>query len=149
MYQCAGEGMFGEKQNYFKNGRIDQAALVSFIKDIKKNTKLSDEDAAVIAASKVGERWEPVERNQQVKYPVFQIVDSQPKSRMWYRIGATRNLTGGRKIMPSLRMNDQVRQVSGLWPAWPGEIPSYQASFYVKVFSNFSVMTLSNFRESN
>ena len=43
---------------------------------------------------------------------VFQIVDSQPKSRMWYRIGATRNLTGGRKIMPSLRMNDQVRQVS-------------------------------------
>ena len=45
--------MFGEKQNYFKNGRIDQAALVSFIKDIKKNTKLSDEDAAVIAASKV------------------------------------------------------------------------------------------------
>ena len=31
----AGEGMFGEKQNYFKNGRIDQAALVSFIKDIK------------------------------------------------------------------------------------------------------------------
>ena len=29
--------MFGEKQNYFKNGRIDQAALVSFIKDIKKN----------------------------------------------------------------------------------------------------------------
>ena len=30
--------MFGEKQNYFKNGRIDQAALVSFIKDIKKNS---------------------------------------------------------------------------------------------------------------
>ena len=45
--------MFGEKQNYFKNGRIDQAALVSFIKDIKKNTSLSDEDAAIIAASKV------------------------------------------------------------------------------------------------
>ena len=53
MCQFAGEGMFGEKQNYFKNGRIDQAALVSFIKDIKKNTSLSDEDAAIIAASKV------------------------------------------------------------------------------------------------
>ena len=53
MCHCAGEGMFGEKQNYFKNGRIDQAALVSFIKDIKKNTSLSDEDAATLAASKV------------------------------------------------------------------------------------------------
>ena len=40
-------------QEYFKNGRIDKAALVAFIKDIKKNTNLSDEDAAVIAASKV------------------------------------------------------------------------------------------------
>ena len=53
MFRCAGEGMFGEKQNYFKNGRIDQAALVAFIKDIKKNTSLSDEDAATLAASKV------------------------------------------------------------------------------------------------
>ena len=47
------EELFGDKQNYFKNGRIDQAALVSFIKDIKKNTSLSDEDAATLAASKV------------------------------------------------------------------------------------------------
>ena len=54
MSQCSGEGMFGEKQNYFKNGRVDQAALVNFIKDIKKNTSLSNEDAAIIAASKVG-----------------------------------------------------------------------------------------------
>merc|ERR1711902_206445 len=64
---------------------------MGFIKDIKKNTKLSDEDAAVIAASK--------------------IVDSQPKSRMFYRIGATRNLTGGRKIMPSSKLTGQLRQV--------------------------------------
>ena len=37
----------------FKGGRVDRDALKLFIKDIKKNTKLSDEDAAVIAASKV------------------------------------------------------------------------------------------------
>merc|ERR1719193_537847 len=85
------EGMFGEKQNYFKNGRIDQAALVSFIKDIKKNTSLSDEDAAIIAASKV--------------------VDSQPKSKMWYRINATRNMTGGRKIQPNQKMNDKMKEL--------------------------------------
>lgn len=37
----------------FKDGRVNKDALKGFIKDIKKNTKLSDEDAAVIAASKV------------------------------------------------------------------------------------------------
>ena len=47
----------------------------------------------------------------EIKNNFCQIVDSQPKSRMWYRIGATRNLTGGRKIMPSTRMSTQARQV--------------------------------------
>eukprot|EP00092_Neocalanus_flemingeri_P005435 GFUD01005858.1.p1 GENE.GFUD01005858.1~~GFUD01005858.1.p1 ORF type:complete len:850 (-),score=199.84 GFUD01005858.1:223-2772(-) len=84
------EGMLGNKE-YFRGGKLDRDALVGFIKEIKKNTKLSDEDAAVIAASKV--------------------VDSQPKSRMWYRIGATRNMTGGRKIQPTLKMNDKLKEV--------------------------------------
>ena len=39
-------------QDYFKNGQLDKEGLVKFIKDVKKNTKLSDEDAAVLAASK-------------------------------------------------------------------------------------------------
>ena len=47
------EGMLGDRE-YFRGGRLDRDALVGFIKEIKKNTKLSDEDAAVIAASKVG-----------------------------------------------------------------------------------------------
>ena len=42
-----------DSRECFKNGRVDPNALKGFIKDIKKNTKLSDEDAAVIAASKV------------------------------------------------------------------------------------------------
>merc|ERR1719500_2646409 len=75
----------------FRGGRLDRDALVGFIKEIKKNTKLSDEDAAVMAASKV--------------------VDSQPKSRIWYRIGATRNMTGGRKIQPTLKMSDKLKEV--------------------------------------
>jgi len=84
------EGML-DGSDVFRGGRIDRNALVGFIRDIKKNTKLSDEDAAVIAASKV--------------------VDAQPKSLMWYRIGATRNMTGGRKIQPSLKMSDNLREV--------------------------------------
>jgi hypothetical protein len=39
-------------KDYFKNGQLDKDGLINFIKDIKKNTKLSDEDAAVLAASK-------------------------------------------------------------------------------------------------
>ena len=46
------EGMLGSRE-CFRGGRVDRDALVGFIKDIKKNTKLSDEDAAVMAASKV------------------------------------------------------------------------------------------------
>ena len=42
-----------DSREYFKNGKVDSNALKGYIKDIKKNTKLSDEDAAVIAASKV------------------------------------------------------------------------------------------------
>lgn len=80
-----------EKPDYFQDGKVNKNALVSFIRDIKKNTKLSDEDAAVIAASKV--------------------VDSQPKSRIWYRIGATRNLTGGRRIQPGSHMSTKLREV--------------------------------------
>ena len=48
------EGML-ESQDYFQDGKVNKTALVSFIRDIKKNTKLSDEDAAVIAASKVNQ----------------------------------------------------------------------------------------------
>jgi len=83
------EGML-ENTDFFKGGRVDQNALVGYIKAIKKNTKLSDEDAAVMAASKV--------------------VDAQPKSRIWYRIGATRNMTGGRKIQPTMKMNDKLKE---------------------------------------
>jgi len=39
-------------RDYFHNGQLDKDGLVNFIKDIKKNTKLSDEDAAILAASK-------------------------------------------------------------------------------------------------
>ena len=79
-------------QDYVKNGQLDKNGLVKFIKDVKKNTKLSDEDAAVLAASK--------------------IVDSKPHSRMWYRIGAVRNMTGGRKTQPATKMSDKLKEVS-------------------------------------
>ena len=66
--------------------RRRKLALVGFVEDIKKNTRLGAGDAATKA------------------------VDSQPKSRMWYRIGATRNMTGGRRIQPVGRMSDILKQ---------------------------------------
>ena len=48
--------MLGNKEFFQGSGKVNRDVLAGFIKDIKKNTKLSDEDAAVIAASKVGER---------------------------------------------------------------------------------------------
>merc|ERR1712038_2078557 len=85
------QGMLPSEESFFKNGRVNKEALVDFIKTIKKNTNLSDEDAAIMAASKV--------------------VDSRPKSKMWYRINATRNMTGGRKIQPTFKMNDKLKEV--------------------------------------
>ena len=51
MFPFSAEEML-RTQDYFKNGQLDKNGLVKFIKDVKKNTKLSDEDAAVLAASK-------------------------------------------------------------------------------------------------
>lgn len=42
----------------------------------------------------------------------LQVVDAQPKSRIWYRIGATRNITGGRRIQPGMKMSDKLKDVS-------------------------------------
>eukprot|EP00095_Tigriopus_kingsejongensis_P006608 snap_masked-scaffold634_size121673-processed-gene-0.13 protein:Tk06608 transcript:snap_masked-scaffold634_size121673-processed-gene-0.13-mRNA-1 annotation:"sodium calcium exchanger 2-like" len=95
------EEMLKDK-TYFRNGQLDRDGLVSFIKDVKKNTKLSDEDAAIIAASKYtihGPSWAGT-----------RIVDSKPHSRMWYRIGAVRNMTGGRKTQPSERLNEKLKE---------------------------------------
>merc|ERR1712130_718182 len=85
------QGMLPSEESFFKNGKVNKDALVDFIKVIKKNTNLSDEDAAIMAASKV--------------------VDSRPKTRIWYRINATRNMTGGRKIQPTFKMNDKLKEV--------------------------------------
>ena len=54
-YLCSrsGQGMLPTEESFFKNGKVNKEALVDFIKTIKKNTNLSDEDAAIMAASKV------------------------------------------------------------------------------------------------
>lgn len=73
---------FLRERQYFRDGRLDRDGLVAFIKEVKNYPGLTDEDAAVLAASK--------------------LVESQSHSRMWYRVGAVRSMTGGRKTQPQL-----------------------------------------------
>ena len=122
---CSGQGMLPSEESFFKNGKVNKDALVDFIKTIKKNTNLSDEDAAIMAASKVFHLiiswpWNLTNLSffvlQREKSLVdsltdYQVVDSRPKTRIWYRINATRNMTGGRKIQPTFKMNDKLKEV--------------------------------------
>ena len=55
----------------------------------KKQPDLTDEEAAQIAASK--------------------IADSKPKSRMYYKIGASREMAGAKKVDPKAGMSDKLK----------------------------------------
>ena len=60
-------------------GKLDKTNLIQFMKDLKQShPDMTDEEAAKIAASK--------------------IADSKPKSRMYYKIGASREMAGGKKV---------------------------------------------------
>uniref|UniRef100_A0A1W7RA49 Sodium/calcium exchanger 3 n=1 Tax=Hadrurus spadix TaxID=141984 RepID=A0A1W7RA49_9SCOR len=74
---------------YFPQGTIDRDHLISFIKEIRQHPGLSEEDAACLAASR--------------------LVDEKKHSRMWYRVGAIRSITGGRKPKPQL--SQKLREV--------------------------------------
>lgn len=101
-----GDKLMKDRQ-YFRDGRLDRDGLVRFIKEVKKYPGLTDEDAAVLAASK--------------------LVESQTHSRMWYRVGAVRNMTGGRKTQPQLSMKlKEVYNAMNEHPEAPtlGDVPS-------------------------
>ena len=63
--------------------------MIEFMKMIKNTSNLNDEDASLIAASKAH--------------------DSMPKSRMYYRIEASRNIGGGKKVDPKSNMTDKLK----------------------------------------
>ncbi|KAG0730061.1 Sodium/calcium exchanger 2 [Chionoecetes opilio] len=100
---------FLRERQYFRDGRLDRDGLVAFIKEVKNYPGLTDEDAAVLAASK--------------------LVESQSHSRMWYRVGAVRSMTGGRKTQPQLSCKlKEVYSAMNEHPEAPtvGEVPQVQ-----------------------
>ena len=71
------------------DGSVTKENMSDFIKMIKKTSRLSDEDAARIAAIKVHE--------------------ATPKSRMYYKINAQRELGGGKKVDPTSNMPARLK----------------------------------------
>lgn len=41
------------ERNFFKEGKLDKANLVNFVREVKKFPGLSDEEAATLAAAKL------------------------------------------------------------------------------------------------
>ncbi|XP_021948332.1 sodium/calcium exchanger 1 isoform X3 [Folsomia candida] len=78
-----------QKKLFTAHGEVNKEALIEFYKELRKYPDISDSDAAVLAATK--------------------LIDSQPHSRMWYRIGAVRGMAGSKKIHPIL--SEKLREV--------------------------------------
>ncbi|KAK3913550.1 Sodium/calcium exchanger 2 [Frankliniella fusca] len=78
-----------QERNLLSDGKLDKDSLVAFIREVRKFPGLTNEDAALLAAAKVN--------------------DAQPHSKMWYRIGAVRNLSGSRRLQPQL--SSRLREV--------------------------------------
>ena len=76
------------KKEYFEGGKVTKENMTEFIKEMKK-AGLTDEEASIMAASK--------------------IADSKPKSRMYYKIGASREMAGGKKVDPKAHMSDKLK----------------------------------------
>lgn len=65
--------------------------MVEFMKLLKRTTNVTDKEASLLAATKVHE--------------------SMPKSRMYYKIGASRNIGGGKKIDPRSNMPKHLKKI--------------------------------------
>lgn len=78
-----------QERNLLSDGKLDKDSLVAFIREVKKFPGLTNEDAALLAAAKVN--------------------DAQPHSKMWYRIGAVRGISGSRRLQPQL--STRLREV--------------------------------------
>lgn len=88
------------RREFFPNGELNRENLLDFIREIRKHPGLTDEDAACLAAAKLAEQ--------------------QHHTRMWYRVGAIRDLTGGRRTTPSInnklqhKLDQEVREMFAL-----------------------------------
>lgn len=88
------------RREFFPDGQLNRDNLLDFIREIRKHPGLTDEDAASLAAAKLAEQ--------------------QHHTRMWYRVGAIRDLTGGRRTRPSIneklqnKLDQEVREMFAL-----------------------------------
>ena len=95
-----GDAGVSKELEYFQGGKVTKENMTEFMKELKKaDANLTDEEAAQIAASK--------------------IADSKPKSRMYYKIGASREMAGGKKVDPKANMSDKLKVMIKLTSSAP------------------------------
>ena len=70
------------------DNKITNENMREFFKEMRK-TGVTEEEAAKVAAAK--------------------IADSKPKSRMFYKIGASREMAGGKKVDPRKNMSERLK----------------------------------------
>ena len=93
--------------------------MVEFMKEIKKKSDLTDEEAAQIAASK--------------------IADSKPKSRMYYKIGASRAMAGSKKSEKQLKEQQLAPSCAATHHShWTVQI------FFGRIFLHFALFLVLN-----
>ena len=76
----------------FPEGEVNKNNMISFLKTIKEAGNISDEEVAKIAASR--------------------IQASKPKSRMYYKIEASREIGGSKKIDAKSFLSSKLRVFS-------------------------------------
>lgn len=69
-------------EELLKDGKLDRENLAKLVRRLKRHSGLTDYDAATVAA--------------------FKLLQNQPHSILWYRIGGIRSLTGGYRNTPGL-----------------------------------------------
>lgn len=95
-----------KKEEYFPKGQVNKDTLVKFIKEVRKHPALSAEDAACLAAAR--------------------LMEETDHSRMWYRVGAIRDITGAKRATP--RLSKKLQKVYSLLDQETDEVDAKPAT---------------------
>lgn len=107
----------------FKDGKLDRANLVRFVKEVKKHPGLTDEDAALLAASK--------------------LINATNHNALWYQIGAVRKFTGAKRTEPVL--NQKLQEVFKVMSQKEkGSLPADGKTNKVETITDLKVETKNN-----
>ena len=114
------------------DGKVTEKKMVELMKEVKKKNNLTFKEAAQIVASK--------------------IADSKPKSRMYYKIAASRAMAGSKRIDPRANMSDKMKGLYGALVEGkdiPKEEKETEANYSIIEFITTSTAVMENIGKLN